>query len=859
MYGLYGSVIHFTVNCKSLINIITAMRWTTLFSILCCASNFVMAFAILAAVSYNLSMTSTKEDRFPLPIMRDWRDYLTQLIPAAIYIITMSVVSCWAVTRRRKPYSAALVLILHLISLGICTVYCSMIYGLIEKADITPEEIKNRTEKIFQERAEAQGDTSRWVPVWLIEVQSRSSTCCGIISFQDWGRFWPKYPGEVPESCCRRRKKCITVVDQIEWPSMPSDHIKNDEGCASLIVETAGNRIFEVVKFLVILMVMLGLSLVVFIFQYSGEFCFPTANEAGDPKRNITNLTIGETWARMGFGRNKTNMTTVGFGLPDPQEWSTQPGSYTDIFIKQTNSNVPSLTNSITPNFADSDNIFTAQTLQQENKQAQSKKSSLKQPAAPGSQLFDSQQLPKPFNFNKTKKDSGLAMNNLRFKILDSRVEISRAPQLKLKQPFLRIPTIQSNMKWTVLVSVTLCAVTFVAALSFLAVSCFNLASTENLFPLPGITEWRGHLIHIIIISILIMLLTVCSCWGATRRNGFVALAILLFHVAAFSVCIVYTNIIYHEAENCQDDAGVIKNRTMQQFVRHRSEYPEDLMWVPDWLESVQKQSPSCCGIVTFEDWREFWPENFRKVPKSCCRNDDSCVADFDEIEWPKKPADYIKNDEGCSATMSKNAARRVNETLKFLIVLIVLLAISISGLTFQFIIDYWTASGRKSSYEESLKPSCFSWARVKFQRKPPGVQQSQNDPNGNTDNANIDQLAEVGSYSYTYLQQLKQELPNPQTEELNDAQAMVQQYNNNPKNNRKITYAMPQPDLGSSQSLQDDQQPSSSDADPDSNPQRIPIIYPDDTEKQNLKQLLRFGRRHRRHRKTELDPDRQQ
>jgi hypothetical protein len=313
-----------------------------------------MAFAVLAVVSYNLSMTSTKEDRFPLPAMKDWRNYLTQLIPVTIFIITASVVSCWAVTRRRKPYSAALVLALHLLAVIVASVYCFMIYSLIQGIEISPEEMKNRTESIFVERAALDGGTTRWVPVWLIEVQSKSPTCCGIVSFQDWGRFWSKFPGEVPESCCRDPKKCISVIDQIDWPGMPSDFIKNDEGCANLIVETAGSRICEVVNFLLVLIAMLITSLAVFIFQYTGEFCFPSENDAGDPKRNITNLTIGETWARMGFKKTKTDSEPGGAAnndatTPNQNVMSTQPGSYADIYLSSLNSNVSSLSNSTTP------------------------------------------------------------------------------------------------------------------------------------------------------------------------------------------------------------------------------------------------------------------------------------------------------------------------------------------------------------------------------------------------------------------------------------------------------------------------------------------------------------------------------
>ena len=318
--------------------------------------------------------------------------------------------------------------------------------------------------------------------------------------------------------------------------------------------------------------------------------------------------------------------------------------------------------------------------------------------------------------------------------------------------------------------------------------------------------------------------------------------------------------------------------------------------------------------MIGFEDWREFWPGS-PEVPPSCCRSEQHCITDIDQIDWPEKPTDYIKNDEGCAPKIVEAAIKRIQETFKFLIVLIVLITFAIIGFGVQYLKEFlFDASAGAGG--DGLDPkdnggrfSCFTSLCSRFmKRQPAPPEEKSDDPclNGQNNIAvdllNLDQ-PEMGTYSYTYLEQLKQQQSGEITGKDPISQLNVDALNqkSNPtkdkRQNNSVMFAGTDPGIifnnsnkpngqvkagiqvkqqqgktggpatftyevvtanapnrlqqgGSAQSLPEDVPLSQEEAEAAGQA----LMYNDDSEKQNLKQLLRFGRRHRRHRKGDMD-----
>ena len=313
--------------------------------------------------------------------------------------------------------------------------------------------------------------------------------------------------------------------------------------------------------------------------------------------------------------------------------------------------------------------------------------------------------------------------------------------------------------------------------------------------------------------------------------------------------------------------------------------------------------------MIGFEDWREFWPGS-PEVPPSCCRNEQHCITDIDQIDWPEKPTDYIKNDEGCAPSVVEAAVKRIQETFKFLIVLIVLITFALMGFGVQYVKEFLldpSAGDGSDGKRNTGKFSCFTSLCSRFmKRRPPPPEEKFEDPGLNGQNniavdlLNLDQ-PEIGTYSYTYLEQLKQQQSggeitgkdrisqlnvdalnqksNPSKDKRQNNNTMFagtdpgiifnnsNKSNNQPKGGIQIkpqgkpagpptfTYEVVNvPNRlqqgGSAQSLPEDVPLSQEEAEAAGQA----LMYNDESEKQNLKQLLRFGRRHRRHRKGDMD-----
>jgi hypothetical protein len=93
-------------------------------------------------------------------------------------------------------------------------------------------------------------------------------------------------------------------------------------------------------------------------------------------------------------------------------------------------------------------------------------------------------------------------------------------------------------------------------------------------------------------------------------------------------------------------------------------------------------QSSECCGIVSFRDWEDLWPEaGSLWVPPSCCKDSSkgstSCVTDTASIPFPGTPSLFIKTETGCVDEINAAAKTPIQHCFVHLLILSVLLALA--------------------------------------------------------------------------------------------------------------------------------------------------------------------------------------
>jgi len=117
-------------------------------------------------------------------------------------------------------------------------------------------------------------------------------------------------------------------------------------------------------------------------------------------------------------------------------------------------------------------------------------------------------------------------------------------------------------------------------------------------------------------------------------------------------------------------------------------------------------QSNSCCGVMTFRDWEQFWPAAPENIPQSCCKDPSSttkCVTDFQKIPFPGTPSMYIKTDIGCTDEINDESMTGIRTSFTFMLIVSLLSIGAEVAYVIQFLYQY--VLKKKNSEEPPILP----------------------------------------------------------------------------------------------------------------------------------------------------------
>ncbi|CAL8106730.1 unnamed protein product [Orchesella dallaii] len=123
-------------------------------------------------------------------------------------------------------------------------------------------------------------------------------------------------------------------------------------------------------------------------------------------------------------------------------------------------------------------------------------------------------------------------------------------------------------------------------------------------------------------------------------------------------------------------------------------------VWIPDWLDNIQKQSKSCCGVRTYRDYQEFWPEFPTSLARSCCRvqgkSAESCPTELTKILYPHTAADYFKVESGCMNEINQATQRHIEESFYACILMSIMIGASFLAYLLLYVKRYLTSPAQE-------------------------------------------------------------------------------------------------------------------------------------------------------------------
>ncbi len=132
-------------------------------------------------------------------------------------------------------------------------------------------------------------------------------------------------------------------------------------------------------------------------------------------------------------------------------------------------------------------------------------------------------------------------------------------------------------------------------------------------------------------------------------------------------------------------------------------EFPlhEMISFTDKYSNGMCLQSKQCCGVITYHDYEDFWPNTPTKIPRSCCRDRknpvDPCPSDLTKIPYPDTPDIYFKVETGCMDEINEATRRNIRESFYHSMTMSIVIGIGLLVLLMAYVQQFLNKDKDKS------------------------------------------------------------------------------------------------------------------------------------------------------------------